>query len=69
MTIDFNEDVKSESAQVDIKDLMGKRVYRSGKLSNVSKVTVGTHGYSSGTYIIRVSKGKQIVNKKLIIGQ
>jgi hypothetical protein len=69
ITIDLHDDLKAGIEHVEVIDLMGRSLYNSGQLSNVSKVTLNTHGYSKGTYIIKVSKGQQMVIKKLIIGQ
>ena len=69
VTIDFNGDLNEETAEVVIIDLMGRIVYQSGKLSHVSKLSVSTQGYSNGSYIVKVSKGKERISRILIIGQ
>ena len=50
-------------AQIEIYDLMGRRVYENADaVSNVS-----THGYSSGVYIIRKIDDKGIKTQKIVI--
>ena len=51
------------NAQIEIYDLMGRRVYENADaVSNVS-----THGYSSGVYIIRKIDDKGIKTQKIVI--
>jgi Secretion system C-terminal sorting domain len=65
--INFGKTLNNEKVQVAVIDLSGKRIYQSGKLSAVSTLQLNTGKYAKGTYIIKITKGLESVNKKLVI--
>ena len=67
ITVEFNRNPKNEQVQVDIIDLVGRRVYGSGILSSVPSLEINLRGYTKGNYIIQVSQGSHRVSKKLAI--
>jgi uncharacterized protein YjdB len=67
ITIDFKRDLKSDEAQVEIVDAMGRKMFSSGTLSHISTLQISTSHYSKGAYIVKVQQGFEMVTKKLII--
>ncbi len=67
VTIDFNSNLKEEHAKVEMIDLLGRKVYDSGILSNVSTLQISTSSYPKGNYVIRIKRGAGQVTKKLMI--
>ncbi len=67
VTIDFGQELDQAGAQVELTDLLGRKVYASGRLSGRSSLELSTRRYPKGTYIITITRGKKKVTKKLII--
>jgi Secretion system C-terminal sorting domain len=67
VTINFGKMLNNEQADVEVMDLSGKRIYQSGKLSAVPTLQLNTSKYAKGTYIIKITKGVETVNKKLVV--
>jgi hypothetical protein len=65
-TVNFGKMLNKEKAHVEVLDLSGKRIYQSGKLS-AATLQLNTSKYAKGTYIIKITKGMETVNRKLII--
>jgi Secretion system C-terminal sorting domain len=66
-TINFGKMLNDEKVHVEVIDLSGKIVYQSGKLSAASTLQLNTSKYAKGTYIIKITKGVETINKKLVI--
>ena len=64
--IDFKSDLKNEKAKVEMMDLLGRKIYDSGVLSNVSTLQINISTYPKGNYIMRIKKGTEQVTRKLI---
>ena len=67
VTINFKQQLKSSKAQVEILDLAGKKVYQSSVVPGVGTMRINTNKFSKGTYIIKIIKGLETINKKLLI--
>jgi Secretion system C-terminal sorting domain len=65
-TVNLGKMVNNEKVYVDVLDLSGKRIYQSGKLATTT-LQLNTSKYAKGTYIIKITKGMETVNRKLVI--
>jgi hypothetical protein len=66
-TVNFGKLLNNEKVHVEVMDLSGKRIYQSGKLSAVSTLQLNTSKYAKGTYVIKITKGLETINKKIVI--
>jgi len=65
--IDFKDLLDHEQANVDIINLMGKKVYKSETVSQLSTMPINTEAFAKGVYVIKIQIGNRSINKKLII--
>jgi Secretion system C-terminal sorting domain len=65
-TVNLGKMLKNEQAYVEVLDLSGKRIYQSGKLS-INTLQLNTGKYAKGTYLIKITKGMETINRKLVI--
>jgi hypothetical protein len=65
--VNFGKMLNNEQVQVQVIDLSGKTLYQSGNISNKNTLQLNTGKYAKGTYIIKITKGTETINKKLII--
>jgi len=67
---DFTIDIKgghTNTVQVNLYDLSGKLVWNNSQDINGSKLTVGTAGLTSGTYIVEVADDEKIIGRNKVV--
>lgn len=66
VNICFTNNRKEENVKVEMMDLLGRKIYNSGILLNVSTLQINISTYPKGNYIMRIKKGTEQVTRKLI---
>lgn len=66
-TIDFNTSIDANEALVEVLDVLGKKVYGSGVLKQISKLQLNTTEFKKGIYIVKITNDGSVFNKKLVI--
>jgi len=67
VTIDLGNSSDNAQARVQIVDLLGKQVYKSEKVPQISNLQINTSQFTKGIYIVKILKGSGTICKKLII--